>query len=106
MPHTVFLLHRLNQLDILPEHFIDQLGHFHALLFCLSLKIALHLIIQVDRQIQAGAFAENHILVSCAGLVLCLFVFIGTPGGAAGNILADIGNAGTQLQHGAPARRR
>ena len=25
------LLHRLNQLDILPEHLIDELGDFHAL---------------------------------------------------------------------------
>ncbi len=25
------LLHSLNQLNILPEHFIDELGNFHAL---------------------------------------------------------------------------
>jgi len=45
------LLRRLDRLDILPEHLIDDLGDFHTLWFSAFLKMDPYPFIKIDRQV-------------------------------------------------------
>jgi len=54
-----FSLHRLDELDILSKHLIDQLTDLDALGPGAFLEVGLDLIIQVDRHVQFGSLAEE-----------------------------------------------
>jgi hypothetical protein len=54
-----YSLHRLDDLDFLAKHLVDQLIDLDALGLGALLEVVLRVVIEVDRQMQLGSLAEK-----------------------------------------------
>lgn len=70
------LLHRLDDLDLLFEEFIYQLGQFHAFRIGLLRQVGLHFLIEIYRELKDGVRPVKLPTLAFGKVIL---VFIVTP---------------------------